>query len=382
SSEDLELRVKHNRTSSLVKPDERRMQEGFLRAPLEVGIEISSRCQLKCIHCYGAFDYRPPNNELNDIEIYDIIGQLDKLGNFAVFVGGGEPTIHPSFFDICKSILSKDMNVVVSSNGQSIDEKAAQSFADLGSYVGVQISLEGPNEGVNDAMRGRGSFRKAVRGLKFLQEAGLNPTIGTTITSLNYNSVEGMVNLAHELGVPHVHFMCLMPSGRGDLLYERLKLTAEQRIWLTCEMRRLKEKHKGTIGLDCANFYQQPPSKQFDPNTAYDSIDKVYAGCEASRVKAVITSTGDVIGCEIIRNYIAGNIREKSFQEIWEDREIFGMIRKRNAKTLEGKCSSCNYLAACVGDCPSYSIQHGKSFFAGGEECPHEPEQGDYKIIE
>lgn len=52
------------------------------------------------------------------------------------------------------------------------------------------------------------------------------------------------------------------------------------------------------------------------------------------------------------------------------------------AKTLEGKCNSCRYLAACVGDCPSYSIQHGKSFFAGGEECPHEPEQGNYKIIE
>lgn len=373
--------VRYNRTSNLTSQDCRRLAEGFLRSPLEVGIEITSRCQLRCVHCYGSFDYKPKENELTNKEIFNIVDQLDNLGTFAVFVGGGEPTIHPSFFDICKYILSRDINVVVSTNGAGIDENVAKSFRDLESFVGVQVSLEGPSEKINDAMRGKGSFNAATRGLKYLQQAGLNPTIGTTITNLNYNSIEEMIIYAQELGVPHIHFMCLMPSGRGDKLYERLKLSAGQRIWVTKKLRELKQVYKGLIGLDCANFYQQPPSKEFDPNTSYDSVDKVYAGCEASRVKAVVTSTGDVVGCEIIRNYIAGNIREKTFLDIWEKSEGLRAIRSRNTKTLEGKCNSCKYLVACVGDCPAYSIHNGKSFFTGGEECPHEPEKDLYKIL-
>jgi len=307
---------------------------------------------------------------------------LDKVGNFAIFVGGGEPTLHPAFFDICKHILSSDMNVVISTNGINIDEDVAGSFYNLGSYVGVQVSLEGSNSEINDSMRGKGSFNKSIKGLRNLQRVGLNPTIGTTITSINYKYTEDMISFAQELGIPHIHFMCLMPSGRGDKLYKKLRLSTEQRIWLTNTISELKEKYKGLIGLDCANFYQQPPSKDFDPRISYDNIDKIYAGCEASRVKAVITSTGDVIGCEIIRDYVAGNIREKSFLDIWEKADMFKMIRERNAHSLEGKCNSCKYLVACVGDCPAYSVHHGKSFLVGGEECPHEPTKDSYKILD
>src|SRR3989338_11317111 len=41
----LESKIKYNRTSTLVRPDDQRLKEGFLRSPLEVGIEITSRCQ-------------------------------------------------------------------------------------------------------------------------------------------------------------------------------------------------------------------------------------------------------------------------------------------------------------------------------------------------
>ncbi len=119
-----------------------------------------------------------------------------------------------------------------------------------------------------------------------------------------------------------------------------------------------------------------------DPVFFYDFVDKIYAGCDAARIKAVITSEGDVIGCEILRNYVGGDIREKTFIDIWENSNIFKKIRSRNANTIEGKCTSCKYVEACVGDCPSYSIHYGKSFFRGGEECPHNPEKDLYKILD
>lgn len=382
---DLENKIKYDRTSTSITANQRRLKEGFLRAPLEVGVEITSKCQLNCIHCYGAFNNKINNHkskELCDKEIYNLIDQLNNIGVFAIFIGGGEPLLNPHFFDICRYILSKDINVVVSTNGVEIDKKIADSSVDLGSYVGIQISLEGANESINDSIRGKGSFRKAIRGLKLLQQAGLNPTIGTTITSLNYNSIEEIVSLAYSLEVPHIHFMCLMPSGRGNVFYERLKLTTDQKVSLTKKMRKLKERYKRKIGIDCANFYQQPPSKGFNPDDSYDLVDRIYAGCEATRVKAVVTASGDVIGCEILRDLKGGNIRENSFIDIWENNDVFKYIRSRNAQSIEGKCKTCKYVVACVGDCPSYSTYHRKSFFAGGEECPHEPEKSIYKIIE
>jgi len=376
-----EQTIKYDRTSYITKPNPRRLEEGFLRAPLEVGIEITSQCQLKCVHCYGAFGQNI-KSELTTEEIFNLIDELDSLGVFAIFIGGGEPTLHPDFFKICEYVLSKDMNVVISTNGVDIDKEMAKEFYKLGNYVGVQVSLEGPNEKINDSMRGKNSFKRALIGLKNLQHAGLNPTIGTTITNLNYKYIEEMINFCISLGVPHIHFMCLMPSGRGDTLYEKLKLSPTQRIWITKKLRGLKNKYKDKIGIDFANFYQQPPSKEFNPEKSYDFVDKIYAGCEAARVKAVVTSTGDVLGCEILREYIGGNIRQNSFLEIWENSKVFETIRSRNAKTIKGKCTHCKYLLACVGDCPSYSIHNGVDFYIGGTECPHQPEKGIYEIID
>jgi radical SAM protein with 4Fe4S-binding SPASM domain len=61
---------------------------------------------------------------------------------------------------------------------------------------------------------------------------------------------------------------------------------------------------------------------------------------------------------------------------------MFKTIRNRNVKSLEGKCNFCKYVEACVGDCPAYSIHYKKSFFVGGEECPHNPEKDQYELLD
>ncbi len=141
----------------------------------------SKACNLRCKHCY--IERNPYKNEEDFIS-------LDKIKQALIFVKGknlnsiyltgGEPLLHPDFNQILRLCL-KISNTTVMSNGVMINDKKARflkKIDDESQYETIyRISLDSTNELENDALRGRGSFRKALGAISSLLKYEFNPII-------------------------------------------------------------------------------------------------------------------------------------------------------------------------------------------------------------
>lgn len=349
----------------------------YLSAPIEIALEITSLCNLNCKHCFQPkFDKK---RQLSTDEIKLLLDELKKLKVFIIFIGGGEPLIREDFFELAKYMIDDNFCVIMSTNGTLITRKVAKNFANIGLNYGVQVSLEGSNAKIHDKVRGEGSFKKAIKGIKNLQSVGISPSIGVTVTKYNLNDILSMVNLAIKNKLQGVHIMCLMPSGQGANFYKELNPSLEEWINLEKKLRKISPKIGDKLLLDWGNRCFQPPRVGFDKNT-FTKIDKKFAGCFAGRTKAAIGCYGDVYGCDILKEprFIAGNIRKQTFKKIWNDAKIFKLLRKRTINNIKGKCKYCKYKFACVGGCPAIAFYKSKDIFMGDPTCPHNPQKNKY----
>src|SRR4028119_2417113 len=127
-----------------------------LDAPICLTWELTYACNLACAHCLSSSGRRDPR-ELSTAEAEAVIDELQRMQVFYVNVGGGEPTVRPDFWHLLDYAIGHDVGVKFSTNGIKLDPGRAQQLAPT-DYADLQISLDGAPAGVNDAVRGTGSF--------------------------------------------------------------------------------------------------------------------------------------------------------------------------------------------------------------------------------
>ena len=141
-------------------------------------------CNLRCSHCF--ISCSPDNHTLEFMtrrQIAGYIEQAERCGVKELYFTGGEPFLHPEIFEILGGTL-QIAPVCVLTNGVLITERFAQRLGELAAAtefsLEIRVSLDAPEEEANDAIRGPGVFRKALRGLQRLQEVGLMPIVTAT----------------------------------------------------------------------------------------------------------------------------------------------------------------------------------------------------------
>lgn len=119
---------------------------GKTQYPSEISIEITHKCNAKCLHCYG--DYSCSNEYIENIEgIKKLLKDSRKSGTRVVEFTGGEVTCHPQFKDILNYAYNLDFNVVsILSNGLFWDEKLFRTIEKNKEKTVVQIDLHGDND--------------------------------------------------------------------------------------------------------------------------------------------------------------------------------------------------------------------------------------------
>src|SRR5205823_9447116 len=100
-----------------------------LGIPISVHMDLTYRCNERCVHCYLDHDDR---GEMTTAEIKGILDQLADAGVFFLTLSGGEPLMRKDFFAIVAYARSLMFNVKVKTNGILIKEKEAQQLRELG----------------------------------------------------------------------------------------------------------------------------------------------------------------------------------------------------------------------------------------------------------
>jgi MoaA/NifB/PqqE/SkfB family radical SAM enzyme len=176
---------------------------GLLPIPLQLGFELTHRCNLACHYCDR---HTPLENEMSRDQILIALAELVALGTRRISLDGGEPLTHPHLDEIVDFLVRREVEVYMNSNGILVPRRI-HSVRRLSK---LKLSLDGPEQ-AHDGMRGAGSFQKALRAAELARAAGVPVELTCVLGRHNARLVDALLDLVEELGLQIV-FQPARPS--------------------------------------------------------------------------------------------------------------------------------------------------------------------------
>jgi radical SAM protein with 4Fe4S-binding SPASM domain len=317
-----------------------------LGIPLGVHLDVTWRCNERCVHCYLDHD---DAGELTFDEIDGLLKQMADAGVLFLTISGGEPMLRKDLFAIIRRARALSFNVKLKTNAILIREEHAALIRELGVDT-VQISVYSHRPEIHDAItKVPGSLKRTITAIRFLKAQGLKVTVANVLMRRNRFDYPSVKKLAEELGATFTIDPTITPHINGDR--SLLALNIDRRD-LTEVMR--DERVVGDVGEFCA-----PPR----PVTE-DELDEV--PCSAGHSACYISPYGEVYPC-VQFPLPSGNLREQKFIEIWKHSPQLNEVRTIRARDLP-ICSTCAHVGSCS-RCPGLAYMEGNMRGPSTADC-------------
>lgn len=327
-----------------------------------VSWNTTNRCNMFCDHCYREAGAEL-EDELNTQEGKKLIDQIVQAGFRLMILSGGEPLMRPDIFELARYAVSKGLRTVMGTNGTLINEEAARSIKEAG-IAACAVSLDSLSPEKNDNFRKLpGAFAKTLEGIHNLKKVGVPFQINTTIMEWNLQELDGLTDLAVDLGAVAHHVFFLVPTGRAvSIEQEALRVKEYERTIV-----RLMEKQKEVaieIKPTCAPQFMRIADKKGIPV-------RFTRGCLAGISYCIISPRGDVQPCAYL-NMPLGNVKNQSFVDIWNHSPVLKRLRTRQ---YQGKCGICDYADICGGCRARAYYYHDGDYMAQDDWCLYRPRE-------
>ena len=213
-----QIRRPRRRTAAMSLLAEMNQKALALGIPISVHLDITYRCNERCVHCYLDHD---DHGEMTTAEIKDILNQLSDAGVFFLTLSGGEVLMRRDFFEIVEHARRLLFNVKVKTNGVMIREPEAKRIRELG-VEQVQISVYSHRPEIHDAItKLPGSLKRTIEAIRFLKSQGLKVVIANVLMASNLFDNAGVMALAKELGVLYTLDPTITPKNGRRHIYPR-----------------------------------------------------------------------------------------------------------------------------------------------------------------
>lgn len=171
-----------------------------LGAPLYMAWQVTNECNLACLHCIEeSGPGKAFRDELDREQIFHFLQQVIEHEVPYLSFSGGEPMVHPLFFEMVEYICARDAQLKIETNAHYLTAENCQRLHDLG-VKAVQVSLDGATRETFNRMRVRGDFDLAIQGVRNLGAADVPLEINYSPTRFNVHEISEAVDLAYELG--------------------------------------------------------------------------------------------------------------------------------------------------------------------------------------
>ena len=338
------------------------------RKPIVVW-NITRTCNLRCVHCYSDSNAQQYPGELDWEQMQAVVADLAAYQVPSLLFSGGEPMIHPRFFDLVDLSTAAGLKLTISTNGTLITpEKAALLKAANVAYVGISLDGIGP---VHDEFRRKeGAFDAAVRGFKHCHEVQQKTGLRLTLTRHNVENIEQILDFIEDQQIQRVCFYHLVPAGRGSEL--QVLEPEEARHALDTLISRVEAWHKQGIDRELLTVTQPADGpyllvrmqRENHPNLEEATRLLAWNGGGANssgRGIANIDTRGDVHPDQFWQDMLLGNVKQMPFSQIWDggnpgSADILASIRSIGLLSLEerqarmsGPCAECKWFSICGG---------------------------------
>ena len=335
--------------------------------PRVISWNITSKCNLKCAHCYMDSNLKRTLGELNTSDGKALIDQIVEVSLPMLILSGGEPLLRADVFDISKYATDKGLRVVMGTNGTLITDRVAKKLSSSG-IKAVAISIDSKSPEQHDKFRGiDNAWELAINGIKACIRNNVEVQINTTVTKQNYDEIDGIMKLGEKLGASHFHLFFLVSTGRGIKVKDISPIKYEKKIREVLEK---SQYYKLNVRPTCA-----PQFMRIAKQMGYEKKNRWSRGCMAGLNYCRIFPTGEVTPCPYLPIRL-GNIKERNFRDIWFNSKI--LLSLRNFDNLKGRCGICEFKSICGGcRARAYGLTTSFSNICGSLHDPTEL-KGDY----
>ncbi|MFT5609521.1 MAG: MoaA/NifB/PqqE/SkfB family radical SAM enzyme [Arenicella sp.] len=305
---------------SMINFSDKAREQGVLT---DVTLELTYACNLDCFFCYN--DRDKPGKGLSLAQYETVLRDLAGMQTMFLMLTGGEPMIHPHFFEIGR--LTKELGFVVRvrTNGHSLTRAMAKRVRDEVMPYVVEVSLHGATAEIHDQQtRIAGSFDRLVKNIASATEEGLRISVVTTPTAWNEHQIEEMFALCDNLGVPLRFQGPVAPRDNGDT--EPLVIQPTENAWE--KVTRLVTERKQQQDLQ-ANKGEPVQGVEVEIETK-----KAVASCGVGVSGVDIDPYGNVLACMHLQES-AGNVHDHSISEIWQNSPLFARARSRAEEAIQ-----------------------------------------------
>jgi len=321
-------------------------------APESVHLQINNICNLRCPSCYVGLS-EDDDGSLPLERILSLIDECAEMGVFQLALGGGEPLVSSKFIPIVRRARERGVVPNVTTNGWLITEELLDETA--GILGELRMSL-------NDAV----SVNKALLEEKaaLLRARGARFGFNLIVTRQNLDRLPELLRWAIEQGAATINLIRPKPAPGNEQWYRRNALTLADSARLVAALPRLEPFFaKTNLTVDCAFSFL------FHGWTAEKLQARGVAGCAMGERFATVKWNGDVYPCSHLRGaeFNAGNVRDKSFREIWQSGQVFSRVRWE-INQIDGACGACGHNAFCKG-CRAVMQHQVGNWLAADHEC-------------
>jgi AdoMet-dependent heme synthase len=317
-----------------------------LGIPLSVQLDLTYRCNERCVHCY--LDHED-HGEMNTQEILTLLDDMAAAGVFFLTLSGGEILMRKDFFEILEHARALMFSVKLKTNAILIREKEAERIRALG-VESIQISIYSHRPEIHDAItKIPGSLERSLHAIRFLKTFGLKVIIANVLMIQNIHDQAGVRALGAELDCYVTIDPTITPMMDGDRGVLDLNISHSQLENLF---------HNPELVGNVDEFCAIPAAPDAD---MLDSLP-----CSAGHTAAYVSPYGDVYPC-VQFPLATGNVREKKFLDIWRYSPEMNEVRSITLGDLTS-CSKCSNLGTCT-RCPGLAYMEGNMRGPSTQDC-------------
>ncbi|MBP5599222.1 MAG: radical SAM protein [Lachnospiraceae bacterium] len=357
-------------------------------APAYVPIEITSKCNLRCKHCYGNFP-RHDRRDMSFSEIEIVIKKLYYAGVFRFEIGGGEPSIRADFPDILEIFNELDgVSVTVVTNGILYTDELINRISSIRKKLIFHVSMDGYDDKSYALLRdNRGAFFRVIENTRKMLNKGIDVRWNFAIGKKTLPFLTKTIQLAEQTGVTTLRLMILYNTGRASedsLGFNYFDF--QSFLYDFVNDKYTNPKVKVSLALTQPFEYAIPlldkgiPIDIIKKKLLYESCmeDPLYTrmtnkSCTAGRTLAAVDSEGFLHYCCMLTNEkdtIGGNLINEDFFDIWNKSAQFNYIRNIKLEDLNTNCYLCQYKEICGGGCRARALFSTGDFLGPDPLCP------------
>jgi len=317
-----------------------------LGVPLAVQVDLTYRCNERCVHCY--LDHHD-HGEMTTAEIKHLLDEMAEAGVFILTLSGGEIFLRKDFFEILEYARQLTFCVKLKTNAVLIREQDARRIRELG-VESIQVSIYSHRPEVHDAITlVPGSLKRSVDAIRFLKSQGLRVIMANVLMTQNRQDYPAVRALAAELGVESTLDPTVTPMMDGN----------RSTLSLGVETSALREVFRDSSLVGDVDEFCAIPAK-------VDQSELEAIPCSAGHTACYVSPYGDVFPC-VQFPVPTGNVRQQRFVDIWRHSQRMNEVRSIRVKDLT-TCTQCSHVSSCT-RCPGLAYMEGNMRGPSSQDC-------------